>query len=382
MAVAYLDRQVVSRGKGQSIIAKAAYNSCSSLEDIDGLKDFSKKGGLAYAKILTADSSPAPARGEFWKNVEAHEKRKDAQLGYTYEVALPIELSKSENIELAEEFAKKIMARYDFGVIDLCIHYPTKRKPHADKNKENPHFHLLTPTRTKEGNKIRNFGNKEEDIREIRRIWEETANRHLQRAGQAIRISLESVETQLQGLNDEITELEAQKAAITQELLKIEDRIHAESNRATEQGKPRENAVKTDDRARGKDEPAGKGLQRSHESHKSGTGPAGSTPGERRGTNNQTPPAGNRGFGRTNEFPRKQPARHLQTDLPLTSLAKRIASRLDAMRYQRQGYCLKNPLSTIARQLASRLDGARYVRSYSYYQQRQEIENPIHCQTY
>lgn len=223
MAVAYLNREPVSRGSGQSIIAASAYIACANLTAPDGEKDFSKKSGLKYAEIMTHDGKPQD-RQTLWAGVEAREKRKDSQLGYSYKVALPNELTEDQNRALAQEFAKSIIERYGFGAVDLCIHYPVKRKTHADKTKENPHFHLLTPTRDKNGQKLRLFRNASQDIGEVRQIWQDTCNRHLKEAGHPeAQIDLRNAETQLEECQNEIKRLEAQRDNIEKELEAIQN---------------------------------------------------------------------------------------------------------------------------------------------------------------
>ena len=150
MAIPHIDRQPVSRAKSQSIVAKAAYNACANLTAFDGQKDYTKKTGLAYRELITSGDS-AQTREEFWQEVDQAEKRKDAQVGYSYTVALPIELTTDQQIRLAQDFSKLILDRYNFTGVDLSIHHPVKRKKNADNKKENPHIHLLTPTRTKDG---------------------------------------------------------------------------------------------------------------------------------------------------------------------------------------------------------------------------------------
>lgn len=232
MAVAYLDRLPVSRGKGQSVVAKAAYNACSNITAKDGEKDFSKKTGLAHQEIITSDGTPKD-RGELWREVEATEKRKDAQLGYSYTVALPKELTKEQNIKLAQDFSTQILKRYGHAAIDLCIHYPVKRKSHANKDHENPHFHLLAPTRGKDNKKLRLFGDTQ-DLLEVRTLWQETCNRYLKEAGHpTISIDLRNVEERLTDCQSEIKQLEEQETQIKTELEAIQNERERANARAT-----------------------------------------------------------------------------------------------------------------------------------------------------
>lgn len=388
MAVAYLDRQPISRGKGQSILAKAAYNSCSFLEASDGIKDYSKKSGLAYASIITSDESPAPARATFWKAIEAKEKRIDAQLGYTYEIAIPKELNKEQRIALATDYAKSIINRYGFEAVDLCIHEPTKRRKDADKAKENPHIHLLTPTRTRDGKKIRLFNNKE-DLHEIRKLWEETANRHLEQAGFAERISLERVEKQLETLDHEIksfeekqAEIEKQLASINQALEEYHERGNIQNSNKLDQrsqpskrfdhnGKGRENNIRRENREENtKNDPKstgnGSGHQERVRDHKRSLKP------DRRSTRQGTiasPSPNTRGY--------RQPLRETRTHRAIfTKAAKKLASKIDGLRFNRQAQYQSSTLTSIAKLLASRIDGVRYERSTKFRTEKNIIYRP------
>lgn len=244
MASPHVDRQPISRNRGQSILAKAAYNSCSRLTASDGEKDYRKKSGLAYEQLITADGQPLD-RQEFWQEVEKTEKRKDAQLGYSYTVALPIELTKDQQIALAQDFSQQILKRYDFSAVDLAIHHPTKRKKSADTEKENPHIHLLTSTRTKEGKKLRLFG-KTDDLLDIRHLWKETANRHLAATGSTTRISVDTLEkqiadkeAQLQTIETEIQDIKAEIGSFENERRKITNLNAGRDNPSPEPAGPR-----------------------------------------------------------------------------------------------------------------------------------------------
>ena len=62
--------------------------------------DFTDKPGVVHSEILLPDGAPARwlDRATLWNEVEAGEKRKDAQLAREIEFALPRELSQAEAI--------------------------------------------------------------------------------------------------------------------------------------------------------------------------------------------------------------------------------------------------------------------------------------------
>ena len=111
IAIYHCSIKIISRGKGKSAVAAAAYRSGEKLtNDYDGTThDFTRKGGVVYAEILLPDNAPREYsdRSTLWNAVEQVEKPKNAQLSREIEIALPNELSETECIELAREFVQK-----------------------------------------------------------------------------------------------------------------------------------------------------------------------------------------------------------------------------------------------------------------------------------
>lgn len=216
MATAFIDRQPISRSRGHNLIQKAAYNACTRLSE---QADFRRKKGLAYEEMITDTETD---RAAFWAAAEAQEKRNNAQLGYSYTAALPLELDTKQQIALAQEYAKRIKDRYSFEAVDLAIHHPQPdyRKAHAKKEKENPHVHLLTPSRTREGKKLRLYGDTA-DLLAIRQLWQNCVNAALARAGLEIKINVRKTEDQIASITQEITDLEAQEKNIEHNLILV-----------------------------------------------------------------------------------------------------------------------------------------------------------------
>lgn len=307
MAIPHVRREPISRNRGQSIIAKAAYNSCSRLTASDGEKDFTKKTGLAYQQMITTDGQPID-REFFWQEVEKAEKRKDSQLGYSYTIALPIELNTTQQIALAQDFSQQILKKYNFKAVDLCIHHPTKRKKTADTEKENPHIHLLTSTRTKSGEKLRLFG-KTDDLLDVRHLWEETANRHLAAAGSTTRISVDTLEKQIADKKAQLQTLETEIQGIKTEIRSLEDeRTNAGTNLDTERNNdspkptsPRPERHREPPRPAGSDNKTNE--QRPSERLANDRTAAGPADNRRTGTRREHRPTGNSG---TNPQPRAE----------------------------------------------------------------------------
>ena len=96
MAIYHLEVSVVSRGKGRSACAAAAYMSCSRvLNEYDGVQhDYTRKRGLVAQQIFLPPNAPPEwkNRETLWNAVEAVEKTKDSRLARSFIAALPMEL--------------------------------------------------------------------------------------------------------------------------------------------------------------------------------------------------------------------------------------------------------------------------------------------------
>jgi Ti-type conjugative transfer relaxase TraA len=180
MAIYHFSGQIISRSDGRSVVASAAYRAADQLHDVryDVIRDYTHKSDVAHTEILLPLDAPdwMADREKLWNAVELVEKRKDAQLAREFNVALPRELTLSQNIALAREFIQQAFVAKGM-VADFAIH--------TDKGKdgdEQPHIHVLLTMReiTSEG-----FGQKERAwndkglLLHWREAWAEVANRHL-----------------------------------------------------------------------------------------------------------------------------------------------------------------------------------------------------------
>lgn len=141
MAIYHCTCKIISRGQGRSAVGAAAYRSGEKLyNEYDGIEhDYTKKGGVVYSEIMLCENAPKEYqdRQTLWNAVEQIEKSSKAQLAREYEVALPVELSREEQIKLVRDFAKENFV--DNGMcVDFSIH---------DKEDGNPHAHIMLTTR-------------------------------------------------------------------------------------------------------------------------------------------------------------------------------------------------------------------------------------------
>jgi Ti-type conjugative transfer relaxase TraA len=201
MAIYHLNTHTIGRAAGHSAVAAAAYRSASSLVDerTGEVFDFTRKGGVLSAEIVTPAGVPVPERAALWNAAEAAEKRKDARVAREWRAALPHELNDADRKELAMRMGQAIADRYGVAV-DVCIHAPDK-----EGDDRNFHVHMLATTRTigadgtlgakavielanKDRQKAGIPGTSQGDIADIRRQWAELANEALERAGISARI--------------------------------------------------------------------------------------------------------------------------------------------------------------------------------------------------
>ena len=122
-------------------MAAAAYRSGEKLvNEWDGLTHYyTRKGGVVHTEIMLPAHAPPEFqdRSTLWNSVEQIEKSSTAQLAREIEVALPVELSRAEQLALVRAFVKENFV--DAGMCaDFAIH---------DKGTGNPHAHIMLTIR-------------------------------------------------------------------------------------------------------------------------------------------------------------------------------------------------------------------------------------------
>lgn len=141
MAIYHCHCKVISRGQGRSAVGAAAYRSGERLtNDYDGIThDYTNKGGVVYSEVMLCENAPQEYqnRAVLWNEVERQEKGGKARLAREYEVALPIELSRDEQIELVRDYVRENFVEKGMCA-DIAVH---------DKGDGNPHAHIMLTTR-------------------------------------------------------------------------------------------------------------------------------------------------------------------------------------------------------------------------------------------
>ena len=141
MAIYHCSIKIISRGKGKSAVAAAAYRSGETLTNhYDGVThDFTRKGGIVHTEILLPPHAPPDFadRSILWNSVEKIEKAKNSQLAREIEIALPVELDREQRIQLVREYVKE-----NFVSVGMCADFAIH-----DKQDGNPHAHIMLTMR-------------------------------------------------------------------------------------------------------------------------------------------------------------------------------------------------------------------------------------------
>ena len=201
MAIYHFSAKVISRAAGSNALASAAYRSASRLRDerLDRHHDFSNKAGVVHSEVMLPDGAPEHLsdREKLWNEVEAVEKRIDAQLAREIEFAIPREMTIEQGIALARDFVKQEFVERGM-IADLNVHWDIG----AD-GMPKPHAHVMLTMREvgEDG-----FGKKNRDwnrtdlLEKWRERWGEHVNQRLAELDIDARVDHRSLEAQGIGL--------------------------------------------------------------------------------------------------------------------------------------------------------------------------------------
>ncbi|EIZ5240464.1 MobA/MobL family protein [Salmonella enterica] len=216
MAIFHMSAQTITRSKGHSSVAAAAYRHGEKLTDehTGEIHDYSKKKGISDSVILIPERADQRfLKPEYlWNTIEKNEKRKDAQLAREFNIALPVEMTDEQKKALAIDFCNENFVKNGM-IADIAFH---------KLDSDNPHFHVmlttrsLTPDGSGFGQKVREWNSKEQ-LEGWRKSWADTANEHMQRAGIDARIdhrSLKDQKAEIDALPSPTTEQQAQAISL------------------------------------------------------------------------------------------------------------------------------------------------------------------------
>ena len=300
MAIYMATTKSITRSKGQSAVASAAYRSGKRLEDsrYGKIQDYSSRAGILSADIILPNSIKNQSsitsinRQTLWNTAESAEKRKDSRVAREWIVNLPFELPEEERKLLAHEFSQSLCDKY--GVIaDCCLHRPSEKEVARGADPRNFHAHIMLTTRQAvlddagkiilgdkatielSDTKRRSLGlsRVDDEIVELRQLWEQIANRYLTKHGidlidcrsyadreldiipevkmgkEATQMERDGIATEKGDINRAIRERNAEVKALYEQAINSSEYRIAETERATAA-----NARTTDDSQRRIDE--------------------------------------------------------------------------------------------------------------------------------
>lgn len=139
MAIYHMSIKNISRAKGKTAIAAAAYRAGTTLQNQEtGIThSYTKKTEVAYTEIILPEHAPAEYanREILWNSVQKVETQDRARLAREWEVAIPNELDLDQAKTLIRNFGESLVK--EGMCIDLAIHW---------KN-GNHHAHIMGTTR-------------------------------------------------------------------------------------------------------------------------------------------------------------------------------------------------------------------------------------------
>ncbi len=215
---------IISRGKGKSAVASAAYISGEKIKnEWDGVThDYTRKQGVISKEIFLPDHAPKEYkdRKTLWNSVELFEKNSNAQLARNFIISLPKELSIEENKKMIEEYIQTNFVKEGM-IVDLAIHDESR------EGNQNIHAHIMTIVRPinedgtwgqkskkeyildEKGEKILNKNGKPKtrkvelttwndkvNVEKWREIFSDLCNKYLERAGAEKRVDHRSFKRQ------------------------------------------------------------------------------------------------------------------------------------------------------------------------------------------
>ena len=197
MAIYHFSAKIISRKAGGSTVASAAYRSASELHDdrLNRNHNFTNKAGVIHSEVMLPEGAPERLndRTTLWNEVEAKEKRDDAQLAREVEFSIPREMNEKQGVALARDFVKKQFV--DRGMVaDLNVHWD-KAKDGSPK----PHAHVMLSMRDVGPD---GFGNKNRDwndralLKDWREAWAAHVNERMAELSLEGRIDHRSYEAQ------------------------------------------------------------------------------------------------------------------------------------------------------------------------------------------
>lgn len=199
----YLEAQAISRGKGRSVTRLANYITGRRLHDsYNSQIYYRQRHDVLYCRIF----QPVNAPPDFYDlqhlcdEIETAEIRYDARTAREFKGSLPNELPLHQLVHIVCDFIEDNFVNQGLCAI-AAIH---EGKNETNPSRNNPHVHIIVPTRTVGPDGFNKKKDREHDKRKYIAIWREQwaliQNRTYERNGLDIRVSHESLK--VQGVRD------------------------------------------------------------------------------------------------------------------------------------------------------------------------------------
>lgn len=199
MANYHFESTIISRGKGHSVTGSVSYICGQTLRDRYNDKTcYHHRKDVVWQKIFLPDHAPPEFRQlqHLCDEIERAEVRRDARTARQFIASLPNELPPGEQIRIVRAFIEHNFLPYDLCAI-AAIH---RGRNHDDPSRNNPHAHIIVPTRPVGADGFCNRKDREHDKRKYITIWREqwaaVQNRAYERNGLDIQVSHESLKVQ------------------------------------------------------------------------------------------------------------------------------------------------------------------------------------------
>ncbi|MDR0813464.1 MAG: MobA/MobL family protein [Oscillospiraceae bacterium] len=181
MAIYHCSVKIIGRSSGRSSVAAAAYRAGEKItNERDGLThNYSQRYDVVHSEIILPENalSEFENRAVLWNAVEKSETRKDSQTAREVEIALPVELDFTDNLDVVRQYVNENFVSHGMCA-DVAIH--------GKNDGVNPHAHIMLTTRdvTVDG-----FGGKNRDwndkalLEKWRENWASVCNEKLKSKG-------------------------------------------------------------------------------------------------------------------------------------------------------------------------------------------------------
>lgn len=206
MPIEFARVQFISRGKGLSVVAAAAYRGAEKIYDerLGVHHDYERKRGVVYNEVLLPEGACQSLKcpNALWNLVEQVENRKNSQLAREIILALPADetVSDEDRVELTRRFVNQHFVSLGLAA-QISIH-----EPHGDSN--NIHAHILVTTRRVLGNgfekkKARDLhpevrgGRVIKEDRIWKDFWREAQNKYFQEKGLELEVDPNGIISQV-----------------------------------------------------------------------------------------------------------------------------------------------------------------------------------------